>query len=70
MHIIRLSEWATGIAQGEVDIVAFLNQFVKILGFAGERVLQEPEEVFARWPLIVVSELDMVTPSGGGVFHD
>ena len=68
MHIIRLPERASGIAQGEADIVALLDQLVEILGFPGERLFQYPEEVFAGRPLIVVSELDMVPPAGGGVF--
>ena len=70
MDIIRLSERAAGIAQGEVDAVPFLDHLIKVLGFASERLFQKSEKVFARWPFIVVSKLDMVPPAGGGVFYD
>jgi len=40
MNVIRLPERAPGIAQGEVDLVAFLDQLVEILGLPGERLLQ------------------------------
>ena len=70
MDIIRLPERALGVTEGEVDAVAFLDQMVEIFGFPRNRLFQQPEEVFARWPLIVVSELDVVPPAGGGVLHD
>ena len=68
MHIIGLSERASGVAQDEADGITFLNQMIEVLGFAGERLLQKPEEVIVRRPLIVVSELDMVAPAGGCIF--
>jgi len=43
VNIIRLPERASGIAQGEVDAVALLDQMVEILGFPGEWLPQEPE---------------------------
>jgi hypothetical protein len=70
VNIIRLSERASGIAQGEVDVVPLLDQLVEILGFSGKGLLQEPEEVFSLRPLVVVSELYVVAPAGGGVFYD
>ena len=69
MNIIRLSERASRVAQGEVDVVAFGDQFVEILGFPGERLLQKPEEVFARRAFVVVSELDVVPPVSGGILE-
>jgi hypothetical protein len=67
MHIIRLPERASGITQGQVDVVTFLNQMVEIFSFAGEGLFQQPEEVFSLRPSIVVPELDMVPPTGGGI---
>jgi hypothetical protein len=68
MHVIRLPERAFRIAQREADAVAFADQLVEILGFAGERLFQEPEEILSGRTLVVLSELDMVPPAGGGVF--
>jgi hypothetical protein len=70
MHIIRRSERALGVAQGEVDVVTFPNELVEIFCFAGERLLQQAEEVLARRSLVIVSKFDMVPPSGGCVFYD
>jgi hypothetical protein len=69
VNVIGFSERAFGIAQCEVYAVSFVDQFIEILGFAGEGLLQEPEEVFARRALVVVSELHMVASSGGCVFY-
>jgi len=70
MNIIGLLERASGIAQGEVDAVAFLDQLVEILGFPGEGLFQEPEEVFARRPFVPIPELDVVPPLSGGIFYN
>jgi hypothetical protein len=64
---ISLPERPSGITEGEVDAVALLDEMVEVLGFAGERLLQQAEEVFARRPFVVISELDMVPPAGGGI---
>jgi hypothetical protein len=69
MNILRFPERTSGITQGDVDVVTFLDQLIEILGFPGERLLQKPEEVFGRWSLIVVPKLDMVAPPGGCIFH-
>jgi hypothetical protein len=56
MHIIRLPERATRIAQGEADLVPFIDQLIEILRFPECR------------PFIVVPELDVVAPADGCIF--
>jgi len=43
MDIIRLLEWAFGIAQCEADAVTLIDEMVEVLSFPRKRLLQEPE---------------------------
>jgi hypothetical protein len=67
VNIIRLSERTAGIAQGEADAVAFVDQLIEILGFRRKGLLQKPEEVLALWAFVSIPELDVVAPAGGGI---
>jgi len=70
MDIIRIPERPSGITQGQIDVIPFLDQIIEVLGFPGEGFLQQPEEIFGARPLVPIPELNVVPPAGGGIFYD